>query len=62
MKTIEAASIDPVNRVEREIGGCKVRLLFLQDRNENVERLVLDNLMNVFERKIRTLDNPPPLL
>ena len=45
--------LDPVNQVECEIEGGKVRLLFLRDRNEKVERLVLENLMDVFEHRAK---------
>ena len=46
-------NIDPENIVEREINGCKVRLFFLLERNERIERIVLDNLMLVFDRKMQ---------
>ena len=49
----ENIPLDPVNQLEREIEGCKVRLLFLRDRNEKVERLVLENLMDVFEQRTK---------
>ena len=45
--------IDPENVVEREINGCNVRLFFLLERNERIERLVLDNLMLAFDRKMQ---------
>ena len=45
--------IDPENMVEREINGCNVRLFFLLERNERIERLVLDNLMLAFDRKMQ---------
>jgi len=45
--------IDPDNILEREINGCKVRLFFMLERNEKAERMVLDNLMLVFDRKIQ---------
>ena len=49
----ENTPLDPVNQLERKIEGCKVRLLFLRDRNEKVERLVLENLMDVFEHRAK---------
>ena len=49
----EKPYIDPLNIVEREINGCKVRLFFLSERNERAERMVLDNLMLVFDRKMQ---------
>ena len=49
----EKQSIDPVNTIEREINGCKVRLFFVLGHNEETERLVLDRLMLVFDRKMQ---------
>lgn len=46
-------NIDPDNSIERNIDGCTVRLFFSSSRNERAERLVLDNLMLVFDLKIR---------
>jgi len=53
----EKSYIDPNNIVEREINGCKVRLFFSPQRNEKIERLVLDNLMLVFDRKMQGLSS-----
>ena len=49
--------VDPNNRIEREINGCKVRLFFSLSRNEKVERQVLDNLMLVFDKKMQGMVN-----
>ena len=49
--------IDPENVIKREINGCKVRLFFSSERNEKVERLVLDHLMQVFDRKMQGLSS-----
>ena len=52
MKNVdEELNIDPEHIVERDFNGCKVRMLFALERNEKVERLVLDHLMLVFDRK-----------
>jgi|GEM_PF-5144322 len=51
----EKPNIDPMNMIEREIDGCKVRLFFSLSANEKVERLVLDSLMLVFDRKMQGL-------
>ena len=50
-------NIDPENRIERDIDGCKVRLFFSTKHNEKIERLVLDNLMLAFDRKMQGLQN-----
>ena len=49
----EKPNIDPENIIEREINGCKVRLFFLLERNEKAERLILDNIMLAFDRKMQ---------
>lgn len=46
-------NIDTKNRIERDVDGCKVRLFFSLHPNEKVERLVLDNLMLVFDDKMQ---------
>jgi hypothetical protein len=50
---MEKANIDMGNRIERDIGGCKVRLFFSLQPNEKTKRLVLDNLMISFDRKVQ---------
>jgi len=49
--------IDSENQIVREINGCKVRLFFCLKPNEKTERLVLDNLMLVFDRKMQGLSS-----
>ena len=44
-------NVDSKKRIDREIDGCKVRLFFITDSNDKVERTVLDNLMFVYEQK-----------
>jgi hypothetical protein len=51
----EKQNIDPDNKIERRINGCKVRLFFILEHNERTERLVIGNLMNVFDRKMQGL-------
>ena len=46
---------DPAHIIEREINGCKVRIFFNPLHNEQTERLVLDNLIQIFERRIQGL-------
>jgi hypothetical protein len=45
-------SIDGENILTREIGGCKVRIRFALLPNEKIERLILENLMESFDRKM----------
>ena len=49
--------MDPTNKIQREINGCKILLQFARERNEDVERAVLDNLIGVFERKVQGLSS-----
>ncbi len=58
IRLVKNPSIDPINKLEREINGCKVRLFFCLERNERGERIVLDNLMLAFDRKISGLSSP----
>lgn len=47
----ENINIDPMNIIEREINGCKVRLYFSVEHNDRIERQVLDNLLMIFDEK-----------
>lgn len=57
INVMEKPNIDTKNKIERNIDGCKVRLFFSLNPNEEIERLVLDNLMLVFDRKMQGLPN-----
>ena len=50
-------NIDSINKIEKEIDGCRVRLFFSLENNINVERNVLDNLISVFDRKKQDLSS-----
>ena len=50
---VENQNIDTVNKIEREINGCKVRIRFCKNANELNQRLVLDNLLLIFDDKIQ---------
>ena len=49
----EKADIDPINKIEKEVGNCKVRLFFSSKQNDKIERIVLDNLMLVFDKRMK---------
>ena len=55
MNIIEKPNIDPENKIEREVNGCKVRLFFSLVPNESAMRLALDNLMLSFDTKMQEL-------
>ena len=46
-------SIDPVNRIDQEINGCKVHLHFTRESNEEVDRLVLGHIMFAFDHRMK---------
>ena len=50
-------NIDADKTIERDFNGCKVRLFFIMEHNEKIERMVLDHLMLVFNRKKQDLSN-----
>ena len=45
--------IDPDHLIKRDVGGCKVQVYFNAQRNEQAERMALDHLMLVFDRKMK---------
>ena len=47
--------IDTENKIERDIDGCKVRLFFSLNGNEQIRKQVLDNLVLGFERRMQGL-------
>jgi hypothetical protein len=49
----EKPGIDTQNKIERDIDGCKVRLFFPLQPNENTKKRVLDHLMLSFDRKVQ---------
>jgi len=51
------SNIDAENIIERNINGCKVRLFFSPERNEKLERMVLDHLVLVYDRKMQGLSS-----
>ncbi len=53
IKVTEKPDIDANNKIERNIDGCKVRLFFSLQPNEKIKRLVLDNLMLCYDRKMQ---------
>jgi len=53
MSIQERPNVDPTNIIERKIGDCKVRLLFSLAPNEKIERMILDNLLLVFDRRMK---------
>ena len=48
----EDNTIDRQHRVDRKIGNCCVRLHFLITPNREVENVILDSLLDTFDKRI----------
>ena len=46
-------NVDQINSIEKEIGDCKVRIFFSLTANKETERIILENLMLAFDRRIK---------
>ena len=55
MENMVKLDIDTKNQIERNIDGCKVRLLFSVNANEKIRKQVLDNLILGFDRRMQGL-------
>jgi len=49
--------IDSDHIIDKEINGCAVRLFFTKTDNKRVEKIVLNNLMQVIDRKKQESSN-----
>lgn len=47
----EDKTIDYQHRLERRHGSCHIRIHFLNSPNPEVENIVLDSLMDTFEKR-----------
>lgn len=47
----EDKTLDRQHRLERQHGSCRIRLHFLKLPNSAVEDVVLDSLMDTFEKR-----------
>lgn len=46
-------SIDSEHKIESIINDCKVTIYFSKNRNNQVERNVLENLLDTFENRMK---------
>ena len=53
----EGVEIDSARIIDKEINGCAVRLHFTITDNKRVEKIVLNNLMQVIDRKKQESSN-----
>lgn len=50
---IKENNIDSEHRIESVINGCKVTICFSKNRNNHVERNILENLLDTFENRMK---------
>ena len=50
---IKENNIDSEHRIESVINVCKVTICFSKNRNNHVERNVLENLLDTFENSMK---------
>ncbi|WP_302191323.1 hypothetical protein [uncultured Ruminococcus sp.] len=50
---IKENNIDSEHRIESVINVCKVTICFSKNRNNHVERNVLENLLDTFENRMK---------
>ena len=51
---IKENNIDSEHRIESVINDCKVTIYFSKNKNLQVERNVLENLLDTFENRMKT--------
>ena len=50
--------IDPENVIQTDRNGCLVTVYFAKERNDRKEALVLESLLDTFEKRVQTEMNP----
>ena len=51
---IDDKNIDSEHRIESVINDCKVTIYFSKNRNNHVERNILENLLDTFENRMKS--------
>lgn len=51
---INKNNIDSEHRIESVINDCKVTIYFSKNRNNHVERNILENFLDTFENRMKT--------
>lgn len=46
--------IDNEHIINKKINDCKVTIYFAKNKNPKVERMILENLLDTFEKRINT--------
>ena len=50
--------IDPENVIQTDRNGCLVTVYFAKERNDRKEAIVLESLLDTFEKRVQTEMNP----
>ena len=54
---LESKEIDFENKKRTGVNDCKVTIYFINNRNDQVERNVLENLLDTFENRMKAQIN-----
>lgn len=54
---LESKEIDFEHKIESVVNDCKVTIYFIDNRNDQVERNVLENLLDTFENRMKAQIN-----
>lgn len=54
---LESKEIDFEHKIESVVNDCKVTIYFINNRNDQVERNVLENLLDTFENRMKAQIN-----
>lgn len=54
---INENKIDSEHKIESVVNDCKVTIYFINNRNDKVERNVLENLLDTFENRMKAQIN-----
>lgn len=46
-------NIDTEHKIESVVNNCKVTIYFSENRNNQIERNILENLLDTFEKRIK---------
>lgn len=51
--TIDVSNVDVEHKINTVINDCKITVCFMKTRNTQVEKIVLENLLDTFEQRMR---------
>ena len=50
---IDVSNVDVDHKIDTVINNCKVTICFMKTRNTQVEKIILENLLDTFEQRMR---------